>query len=388
MPSAFRRPDSVCVYCGSSNLVDPRHLADAESFGKDLAANGMRLVYGGGGVGLMGAVARAAHDAGGRVLGIMPEFLRSREILYDEVETIIVPNMHERKMIMFQESDAFVVLPGGIGTLEEIVELLSWRRLDLHGRPNSQLGDAGGDPDPADAVRVVRESKAAALVGDHRVFAAIGRQRDGHPFQTRLGWPLQAIAIGIDPHPIADLDDRISCHRARHDGHAHDVTTVGELHQVARGRTDGSGHVSGGYARCLHPAGPARKVIDHVRAVAGVGGDDRCRLADGNGRHAMPSRCAGDELRRARTRCARRRPLLVGQPASVLLGLLRRRCLATKIAFRCVLGGTCHTCQQLRSSGVHCRPLDLADLVAIVHDPGRGNAGGTDPGALDTLTGS
>lgn len=135
MPNAFRRPDSVCVYCGSSNLVDPRHLADAESFGKDLAKNGMRLVYGGGGVGLMGAVARAAHDAGGRVLGIMPEFLRSREILYDEVETIIVPNMHERKMIMFQESDAFVVLPGGIGTLEEIVELLSWRRLDLHAKP-------------------------------------------------------------------------------------------------------------------------------------------------------------------------------------------------------------------------------------------------------------
>ena len=65
----------------------------------------------------------------------MPEFLRSREILYDEVETIIVPNMHERKMIMFQESDAFVVLPGGIGTLEEIVELLSWRRLDLHAKP-------------------------------------------------------------------------------------------------------------------------------------------------------------------------------------------------------------------------------------------------------------
>ena len=267
-------------------------------------------------------------------------------------------------------------------------EVQRWRRLDLHGRPNSQLGDAGGDPDPADAVRVVRESKAAALVGDHRVFAAIGRQRDGHPFQTRLGWPLQSIAIGIDPHPIADLDDRISCHRARHDGHAHDVTTVGELHQVARGRTDGSGHVSGGYARCLHPAGPARKVIDHVRAVAGVGGDDRRRLADGNGRHAMPSRGAGDELRRARTRCARRRPLLVGQPASVLLGLLRRRCLATKIAFRCVLGGTCHTCQQLRSSGVHRHPLDLADLVAIVHDPGRGNAGGADRGALDTLTGS
>jgi len=135
MPTASRRPDSVCVYCGSSNQADPRYLAAADQFGKDLADNGMRLVYGGGGVGLMGAVARAAHAAGGRVLGIMPEFLRSREILYDEVETIVVPNMHERKMIMFQESDAFVVLPGGIGTLEEIVELLSWRRLDLHRKP-------------------------------------------------------------------------------------------------------------------------------------------------------------------------------------------------------------------------------------------------------------
>lgn len=135
MPSAFRRPESVCVYCGSSNTADPRYLEAATQFGQDLAANGMRLVYGGGGVGLMGRVARGAHEAGGKVLGIMPEFLRSREMLFDEVETIVVPNMHERKMIMFQESDAFVVLPGGIGTLEEIVELLSWRRLDLHRKP-------------------------------------------------------------------------------------------------------------------------------------------------------------------------------------------------------------------------------------------------------------
>jgi len=135
MPNAVQRPDSVCVYCGSSNDADPRYLAAAESFGRALAENGMRLVYGGGGVGLMGAVARAAHEAGGRVLGIMPEFLRSREMLFDDVETIVVPNMHERKMIMFERSDAFVVLPGGIGTLEEIVELLSWRRLDLHAKP-------------------------------------------------------------------------------------------------------------------------------------------------------------------------------------------------------------------------------------------------------------
>lgn len=135
MPPASNRIDSVCVYCGSSNLTDPDYLSAASRFGAILANSGIRLVYGGGGVGLMGATARAVHDAGGRVLGIMPEFLRSREILYDEVETIVVRSMHERKMLMFEQSDAFVVLPGGIGTLEEVVELLSWRRLGLHRKP-------------------------------------------------------------------------------------------------------------------------------------------------------------------------------------------------------------------------------------------------------------
>ncbi len=126
---------SVCVYCGSSNAANPDFLAAAAQFGAILAEEGLRLVYGGGGVGLMGATAKSAHDHGGKVLGIMPDFLRSREILYDEVETVIVTSMHERKMIMFEQSDAFVVLPGGIGTLEEVVELLSWRRLDLHRKP-------------------------------------------------------------------------------------------------------------------------------------------------------------------------------------------------------------------------------------------------------------
>ncbi|WP_374390786.1 TIGR00730 family Rossman fold protein, partial [Brevundimonas sp.] len=90
---------------------------------------------GGGGVGLMGTAARAAHEAGGRVLGVMPAFLRSRERLFDDVETIVVTSMHERKQLMYDQSDAFVVAPGGIGTLEEIVELLSWKRLDLHSKP-------------------------------------------------------------------------------------------------------------------------------------------------------------------------------------------------------------------------------------------------------------
>jgi hypothetical protein len=135
MMNASRRVDSVCLYCGSSNQADPDFIAAAADLGQALAEAGVRLVYGGGGVGLMGAAARAAHEAGGRVLGIMPDFLRGREILFDDVETVVVRSMHERKMIMFEQSDAFVVAPGGIGTLEEIVELLSWRRLDLHDKP-------------------------------------------------------------------------------------------------------------------------------------------------------------------------------------------------------------------------------------------------------------
>ena len=135
MSDESRRLDSICVYCGSSNDADPAFLAGAHELGRALADNGLRLVYGGGGVGLMGATARGAHDAGGRVLGIIPEFLQGREQPFDDVETIVVGNMHERKMMMFERSDAFVVLPGGIGTLEEIVELLSWQRLDLHRKP-------------------------------------------------------------------------------------------------------------------------------------------------------------------------------------------------------------------------------------------------------------
>lgn len=131
---SFHGP-SVCLFCASSDGADPAYLQSARDFGVATAAAGWRLVYGGGGVGLMGAAARAAHEAGGRVVGIMPAFLRSRERLFDDVETIVVTSMHERKQLMYDQSDAFVVAPGGIGTLEEIVELLSWKRLDLHSKP-------------------------------------------------------------------------------------------------------------------------------------------------------------------------------------------------------------------------------------------------------------
>ena len=126
---------SVCVYCGASNAADPDFIKAAAEFGKALAGADVRMVYGGGGVGLMGACARAAHQAGGKVLGVMPEFLRTREVLFDDVETIVVKSMHERKKRMYDEADAFAVLPGGIGTLEEVIELMSWRRLSLHTKP-------------------------------------------------------------------------------------------------------------------------------------------------------------------------------------------------------------------------------------------------------------
>jgi uncharacterized protein (TIGR00730 family) len=135
MSSSSRHLDSVCVYCSSSNAAAPAYLAAADQLGTILAGEGLRLVYGGGGVGLMGACAKAAHAAGGRVLGIIPHFLTSHERPLKTVETIVVGSMHERKMMLFEESDAFAILPGGIGTLEEVVELLSWRRLGLHAKP-------------------------------------------------------------------------------------------------------------------------------------------------------------------------------------------------------------------------------------------------------------
>ena len=137
LPAPADKPPglSVCLFCGSSDSADPDFLRAAADFGRTLADEGVRLVYGGGGIGLMGAAAKAAHGAGGRVLGVMPEFLRRREVIYDTVETVVVATMHERKRIMFEQSDAFAIFPGGVGTLEEAVELMSWRRLDLHRKP-------------------------------------------------------------------------------------------------------------------------------------------------------------------------------------------------------------------------------------------------------------
>jgi hypothetical protein len=134
---------SVGLFCGSSTGADPRWAEAAEGFGRALAGEGLRLVYGGGAIGLMGACAKAAVGAGGRVLGVIPEFLRLPEVAYEAAELVVVASMHERKARMFQEADAFVVMPGGIGTLEEAIELLSWSRLELHQKPVVFLDIAG-----------------------------------------------------------------------------------------------------------------------------------------------------------------------------------------------------------------------------------------------------
>lgn len=126
---------SVCVFCGSSSAVDAHYFDLAKETGKAIAKSGQRLVYGGGGVGLMGATAKACHEAGGDVLGIIPEFLQTREITYKDVPHEIVPDMHTRKQMMYDAADAFLILPGGIGTLEEAVEVISWLRMRLHAKP-------------------------------------------------------------------------------------------------------------------------------------------------------------------------------------------------------------------------------------------------------------
>ena len=135
---------SICVYCGSGFGSDPVFKESAAALGRAMATDGVRLVYGGGNVGLMGTVAGAVLEYGGHVTGIIPEFLKSREKMLDDVqETIVVPDMHTRKRMMFDKADAFVALPGGIGTLEELVEQMTWAQLGQHTKPILMLSVNG-----------------------------------------------------------------------------------------------------------------------------------------------------------------------------------------------------------------------------------------------------
>jgi uncharacterized protein (TIGR00730 family) len=135
---------AICVFCGASPGRDPRYAAAAATVGSELARRGIELVYGGGRLGLMGTVADAALAAGGRVTGVIPSGLVDRELAHPGVSELrIVSTLHERKALMADLSDAFIALPGGLGTLEELAEVLSWAQLGLHAKPIGALDVAG-----------------------------------------------------------------------------------------------------------------------------------------------------------------------------------------------------------------------------------------------------
>ena len=146
------KPASLCVFCGARFGIDPDTRDTAGRLGALLAREGITLVYGGGGVGLMGVVANAALTGGATVVGVIPNFLLQREAGHPALtKTVVVETMHERKLQMFERSDAFVVLPGGLGTLEEFFEVLSWRTLGLHSKP-IVIVDQGGYWEPLAAL--------------------------------------------------------------------------------------------------------------------------------------------------------------------------------------------------------------------------------------------
>jgi hypothetical protein len=154
----------VCVFCGASGKVDPAYRDAASRLGTALAEAGIELVYGGGHIGLMGLLADAALNAGGKVTGVITGFLDRREIGHTGLsELVVVETMHERKQRMSELADAFVILPGGFGTLDETIEILTWRQLGLHDRPLLIVNVAGyWDPLLALFDRVIAENFASA----------------------------------------------------------------------------------------------------------------------------------------------------------------------------------------------------------------------------------
>jgi len=134
---------SICVYCGSYPGRRTEYALAAQELGSLLGSTGRTLVYGGGGIGLMGETARAAQAAGGRVIGVIPSHLNTAERAYREIELRVVETMHERKQTMADLADGFIALPGGLGTFEELFEILTWNQIGLHGKPVGLLNVAG-----------------------------------------------------------------------------------------------------------------------------------------------------------------------------------------------------------------------------------------------------
>jgi uncharacterized protein (TIGR00730 family) len=189
MPSAIQ---SVAVFCGSRSGTDPAHAEAARALGAGLAARRMTLVYGGGGIGLMGTVAEAALGAGGRVRGVIPEFLTRIERPYPALSELeITSSMHTRKTRMFELADAFVTLSGGLGTLDETVEVITWRQLGLHDKPIIIL-DIGGWAQPLVALIEALVGQGFVAPANRELYAVVPRVADALALLARAEAPAAA----------------------------------------------------------------------------------------------------------------------------------------------------------------------------------------------------
>lgn len=187
---------SVCVYCGSSMGAGPRYREVARALGRALAAHGIRLVFGGGGIGLMGEVADAVMAAGGQAIGVIPDLLQKREKGHRGITDLrVVASMHERKNLMFELSDAFVILPGGFGTLDEAFEMLTWRQLGMHDKPILFLNmDGYWDPLNRLVDHFIREGFVRE--SGRRLFTMVTRVEDVIPALVRE--PSTAVATPVE----------------------------------------------------------------------------------------------------------------------------------------------------------------------------------------------
>jgi len=180
--------NSLCVYCGAAVGRDPAYRAIAERLGRHIAENNVRLIYGGGRVGLMGVIADAVKAAGGHVTGVIPNFLEAREVGNRQVDELrVVDSMHARKQLMFELSDAFCVMPGGFGTLDEFFEVITWRQLGQHDKPVIVVNEMGyWDP----LLRLVEHGREAGFMADPApLYQVVDRAEEVVPALSRQPRP-------------------------------------------------------------------------------------------------------------------------------------------------------------------------------------------------------
>ena len=183
---------AICVYCGSSNRVDESHKDSARRIGREIGERGLQLVYGGGRVGLMGIAADATLAAGGEVIGIIPGHIQELEVEHTGLtELHVVDSMHTRKRMMFDRSDAFVILPGGLGTLDETFEIITWKQLGLHDKPVIVV-DAGGYWQPM------------LEMLEHMIRAGFARPEHRRLFRVVDAVEAVFEALALEPEPVIE----------------------------------------------------------------------------------------------------------------------------------------------------------------------------------------